>query len=102
MAPPPFYTYRERDFVSISASELERDDEIAYGFGGDLKYGVIQLDSVTKVRGAGILLQYVLPAGALAESSATTKIRVYWNGSVPEIHISQDMKFNDHIMILRK
>ena len=36
-----FYQWGERDFISIPAYELEKGDEIAYLYGGDLKYGAL-------------------------------------------------------------
>jgi hypothetical protein len=45
-----FYKWRERDFMAVPAYELQEGDEIAYGFGGDLKYGAIPIESITKAR----------------------------------------------------
>ena len=39
-----FYCYRERNFVAILANELQVGDELAYGYGGDLKYGAIPIE----------------------------------------------------------
>lgn len=36
MARSSFYRYRDRDFVTIRAYELQRGDRLAYGFGGDM------------------------------------------------------------------
>src|SRR6266536_969942 len=94
-----FYKWRERDFLEIPAYELTEGNEIAYGYGGDLKYGTVRIENITKVRGAGILLQYTLPVGAIAQSSPTNSIAVYWKSNTPLIHISQDINFNDRILV---
>jgi len=97
-----FYKWSERDFIIVPAYELKKGDEIAYGLGGDLKYGAIPIKSITKVRGEGILLQYTLPTGAIAESSPINKITIFWQGSRPLIQISQHIKFHDRILIRQR
>jgi hypothetical protein len=97
-----FYQWRERDFMSVLAHELEVGDEIAYSYGGDLKYGAIPITDITRARGAGMLLQYVLPVGAIAQSSSTRSIAVYWKDNIPDIHIGQDIDFNARVLIRRK
>jgi len=97
-----FYCYRERNFVAILANELQVGDELAYGYGGDLKYGAIPIEEIIHAPGGGILLQYTLPVGALAQSTATTSIAVYWKGKTPDIAINQDIHIRDRMLILRK
>jgi hypothetical protein len=97
-----FYKWGERDFMTVPAYELQVGDEIAYSYGGDLRYGAIPIESITRVPGAGILLQYILPIGAIAQSNPTTSIAVYWKDTIPDIHISQDITFHDRILIRRK
>lgn len=65
-----------------------------------MRYGVVMIEGVTKVRGEGILIQYVLPAGAMARSSEATSIAVYWRGDVPDIHIAEDIEYYAPVLIL--
>ncbi len=98
--PARFYRWRERDFLTVLAYELQPGDEIAYGFGGDLRYGAIPLDGVT-VTEDGVLLQYSLPVGALAQSTPNMRIAVFWQGRTPLIQIHQDLGLSDRILIRR-
>jgi hypothetical protein len=68
-----FSRYCERDFVSLPAYELHEGDEIACGHGGDLTYGAVPIERIPRVRGAGSLIPYTLPVGAIVYSSLSVK-----------------------------
>jgi hypothetical protein len=54
-------------------------------------------------RGSGeILLQYVLPVGAQAQSGPNNQIDIYWEGNKPLIQINQTVNWHDRLLIRRK
>jgi hypothetical protein len=97
-----FYRWKACDFETISASELQVGDAIAYGSGspkGNL-YGVIPIEpkeSLTMTPRL-VLVQCALPEGANMSSSKTTEISVFWEGGEPLIRVS--LGFDPHASIL--
>ncbi len=46
-----FYQWQRKDFVTIAAYALQAGDQIAYGYGGNTKYGAITIDDVSNIPG---------------------------------------------------
>jgi hypothetical protein len=96
------YRWKARDFETISASELQVGDAIAYGLGGPKgnPYGVIPIESKESLTMTSrvVLVQCALPEGANISSNRTREISVFWEGGTPRIRVS--LWFDPHMSIL--
>jgi hypothetical protein len=100
-----FYRWKACDFETISVSELQVGDAIAYGLGGPKgnPYGVIPIESKEglTMTPSVVLVQCALPEGVNISSSKTTEISVFWEGGTPRIRVS--LGFDPHMsMLVRK